>query len=47
LEQSLAETKTATQSALYVFRARRADWVKLIWQIPLAKRKELSVSVMG
>jgi hypothetical protein len=47
LEQSFAETKTATQSALYVFRARRADWVKLIWQIPLAKRKELSVSVMG
>jgi hypothetical protein len=41
LEQSFAETKTATQSALYVFRARRADWVKLIWQIPLAKRKEL------
>jgi hypothetical protein len=30
LEQSFAETKTATQSALYVFRARRADWVKLI-----------------
>jgi hypothetical protein len=47
LKQSFAETKTATQSALYVFRARRADWVKLIWQIPLAKRKELSVSVMG
>jgi hypothetical protein len=45
LKQSFAETKTATQSALYVFRARRADWVKLIWQIPLAKRKELSVSV--
>jgi hypothetical protein len=47
LEQSFAETKTATQSALYVFRARRADWVKLIWQIPPAKRKEPSVSVMG
>jgi hypothetical protein len=43
LEQSFAETKTATQSALSVFRARRADLVKLIWQIPLAKRKELMV----